>query len=298
MTAGEASTGTADVLWRNAPMIREFDPEALVVLSADAVYSLDYGALVEEHMATDSVVTMVTTEVDPEDAGRYGVMRVEGERVTEYVYKPDEPATNLISNEVFVFRPKPMLDELEAIVGEHGEDDLEDVGNELLPRLVDAGSARQHRFDGYWRDVGTVDAFHECHMELLGEPPPIDLDDLDWPILTHATARRASSRILDGAKLERAQIAPAARIAGEVARSVVGRGAVIEAGAVVRDSVLLPGAIVRSGARVERAIVDDGVEICEGVSVGERDGDIALVGLGAKVEEDVPSGGRFPEVTS
>ena len=295
---GGFPTGTADVLWRNAPMIREFDPEALVVLSADAVYSLDYGALVEEHMATDSVVTMVTTEVDPEDAGRYGVMRVEGERVTEYVYKPDEPATNLISNEVFVFRPKPMLDELEAIVGEHGEDDLEDVGNELLPRLVDAGSARQHRFDGYWRDVGTVDAFHECHMELLGEPPPIDLDDLDWPILTHATARRASSRILDGATLERAQVAPAARIAGEVARSVVGRGAVIEAGAVVRDSVLLPGAIVRSGAKVERAIVDDGVEICEGVSVGERDGDIALVGLGAKVEEDVPSGGRFPEVTS
>jgi glucose-1-phosphate adenylyltransferase len=293
---GGFPSGTADVLWRNAPMIREFEPEALVVLSADAVYSLDYGALVEEHMATDAVVTMVTTEVDPEDAGRYGVVRVDGERITEYVYKPDEPATNVISNEVFVFRPTAMLDTLEAIVGEQGEDDLEDVGNDLLPRLVDAGNARAHQFDGFWRDVGTVDAFHECHMELLEDPPPIDLDDPRWPILTQASARRASSQILEGAALDRVQVAPAARIAGDVARSVVGRGALVEAGAVVRDAVLLPGAVVRKGAKVERAIVDDGVEICEGVSVGEPDGEIALVGLAAKVERDVPAGGRFPEV--
>jgi len=293
---GGFPSGTADVLWRNAPMIREFEPEALVVLSADAVYSLDYGALVDEHMATDAVVTMVTTEVDPEDASRYGVVHVDGERITEYVYKPDEPATNVISNEVFVFRPTPMLDALEAIVGEQGEGELADVGNDLLPRLVDAGDARAHPFDGFWRDVGTVDAFHECHMELLEEPPPIDLDDPRWPILTQASARRASSQILEGAALDRVQVAPAARIAGDVARSVVGRGALVEAGAVVRDAVLLPGAVVRKGAKVERAIVDDGVEICAGVSVGEHDGEIALVGLGAKVERDVPAGGRFPEV--
>src|SRR5918997_7086276 len=274
---GGFPSGTADVLWRNAPMIREFEPEALVVLSADAVYSLDYNALVEEHMATDSVVTMVTTEVDPEDAGRYGVVQTDGERITEYVYKPDEPATNLISNEVFVFRPTPMLDMLEEIAGEQGEDELEDVGNDLLPRLVDGGGARQHRFEGYWGDVGTVEAFHECHMELLEEPPPISLDDPDWPILTHANARRASSRILPGAKLDRVLLAPAARVGGDVARSVVGRGAVVEEGATVRDSVLLPGAVVRAGAKVRRAIVDDDVEICEGVSVGERGGDIALV---------------------
>jgi glucose-1-phosphate adenylyltransferase len=295
---GGFPSGTADVLWRNAPLIREFEPEALVVVSADAVYALDYGALVEEHMRTDSAVTMVTTEVEPDDAARYGVVQVEGERITEYVYKPDEPATNLVSNEVFVFRPTPMLDALEEIADEQGEEELEDVGNELLPRLVDAGGARAHRFGGFWRDVGTVDAFHECHMELLGEPPPIDLDDPDWPILTHANARRASSHILGGARLDRVLLAPAASIGGDVARSVVGRGAVVEEGATVRDSVLLPGAVVRRGATVERAIVDDGVEICGGVSVGERDGDIALVGLGATVEQDVPAGSRFPELES
>jgi glucose-1-phosphate adenylyltransferase len=291
---GGFPTGTADVLWRNAPMIREFAPEALVVLSADAVYALDYGALVEEHMRTDSAVTMVTTEVEPDDAGRYGVVQVDGDRIADYAYKPDEPATNLIANEVFVFRPTPMLDTLEAIAAEAGKDELEDLGKELLPRLAGAGAARAHRFDGFWRDVGTVDAFHECHMELLEDPPPIAVDDPAWPIFTHAGGRRASSRILPGAKLDRVLLAPAARVAGDVARSVIGRGAVVEEGAMVRDSVLLPGAVVRAGGKVQRAIVDDDVELCEGVSVGARGGDIALVGLEAKVEQDVPAGARYP----
>jgi glucose-1-phosphate adenylyltransferase len=286
--------GTADALWRNAPMIREFAPDALVVLSADAVYKLDYGELVEEHAQSGAAVTMVTTEVEPGDAGRYGVVQVDGERVTDYVYKPDEPATNTISNEVFVFSPGEVLDRLDALADASGE--LEDLGHELLPGLVDDGHARAHPLGSYWRDVGTIDAFHGAHMEQLEHPPPIDLDDPAWPILTHAAARRASARVLDGAHVDRSMLATAAMIGGTVERSVIGRGAVIEAGAVVRDSVVLPGAVIREGATVERAIVDDEVEVCAGVTVGAVDGEIALVGLRASVQEDVPAGGRFPEL--
>jgi glucose-1-phosphate adenylyltransferase len=295
---GGFQKGTADSLWRNAPLIREFAPEALVVVSADAVYAMDYGALVEEHMDSDAAVTMVTTEVEPEDASRYGVVQVDGDRVREYVYKPDEPATNVVSNEVFVFRPDPLLDLLDQLADEAGEDGLEDIGDDLLPRLVDAGKARAHAFDGYWRDVGTVEAFWTCHQELLEDPPPIDLDDPDWPVLTQAAARRASARVLPGASVQASLLAPAATVAGTVERSVVGRGAVVESGAVVRESVLLPGAIVRSGATVVRAILDDGVEVCDGATVGEDVGDIALVGLEARVEADdsVPAGGRLPEL--
>jgi glucose-1-phosphate adenylyltransferase len=286
--------GTADALWRNAPMIRQFAPEALVVLSADAVYTLDYGAVVDEHAESGAAVTMVTTDVAPDDAGRYGVVQLDGERVTDYVYKPDEPATNTISNEVFVFSPGEVLDRLDAIAEESGE--LEDLGHELLPGLVEDGRARAHRFDGYWRDVGTIGAFHAAHMEQLEHPPPIDLDDPDWPILTHAAARRASAHLLPGARVEQSMLATAATIAGTVEGSVIGRGAVVEDGAVVRDSVVLPGAVVRSGATVQRAIVDDLVQVEGGVTVGEADGEIALVGLRAKVEQDVPAGGRYPEV--
>ncbi len=123
---GGFPSGTADALWRAAPMIREFAPEALVVLSADAVYRQDYGALVEEHMAAGAKVTIVTTEVEPDDAARYGVVQVKGGAVTGYEYKPDEPEGNLVANEVFVFRPDPLLDTLEELADEAGEDGLED----------------------------------------------------------------------------------------------------------------------------------------------------------------------------
>ena len=125
-------------------------------------------------------------------------MQVEDGKVVDYAYKPDEPAGNLVANEVFVFRPDPLLETLEQLADEAGEDELEDLGHGLLPRLVDGGGAREARFDGYWRDVGTVDAYWESHQDLLGDPPPIDLDDPDWPILTHAARLRGSARV-DGA---------------------------------------------------------------------------------------------------
>jgi glucose-1-phosphate adenylyltransferase len=289
--------GTADALWRNGPLIREHAPEALVVLSADAVYTQDYGALVEEHMAGDAAVTIVTTEVDPAEAGRYGVVSVRDGKVVEYAYKPDDPDGNLVANEVFVFRPEPLLDTLEELADEAGEDELEDLGHGLLQRLVEAGAARESRFTGYWRDVGTVDAYWESHQDLLGDTPPIDLDDPDWPILTPAALHRAPAAVRGGA-IEDSLVAPAARVAGSVARSVIGRGVVIEAGAVVRESVLLPGAVVRSGATVVRAVLDDAVEVGRDAVVGEDGGEIALVGLRARMEAGavVAGGGRYPEV--
>jgi glucose-1-phosphate adenylyltransferase len=266
---GGFQRGTADALWRNAELIREFAPEALVVLSADAVYKLDYGALVEEHREAGDAATMVTYEVDEPE--RYGVVQVDGGRVRDYVYKPDEPASDLISNEVFVFEPRRVLDLLDEIAE---DTELEDLGHQLLPALVEAGEAREHRFEGFWRDVGTIPAYWETHQELLAEEPPIDLDDPAWPILTRAVANRACARVLGGTT-EKSLLGPGAQVSGEVRGSVIGRGAVVERGAVVRDSVILPEAVVRSDVRVERAIVDEGADIR--ADVGEAGGEIALV---------------------
>lgn len=288
--------GTGEALWSQAELIREFNPDALVVVSADAVYKLDYGALAAEHVESEKAVTMVTTEVEPEDADRYGVVQLDGERITEYVYKPDDPKGNTISNEVFVFTPGPVLDVLDELVEERGQDDLEDLGHHLLPRLVDAGEARAHPFGAYWRDVGTIPAFHACHMELVQDEPPIDLDDPAWPILTRAIANRASAQIGSGARVESSLVAPGAKVAGEVRNSVLGRGAIVERGATVRDSVLMPGAIVRSGATVTRAIIDDHVDVR--ADVGEPGEAITLIGLHTTVDETLPGGARYPEVDS
>ena len=255
-----------------------------MVLSADAVYAQDYGALVEEHMAGDAAVTIVTTEVDPDDADRYGVVQVEGGKVVDYAYKPDDPDGNLVANEVFVFRPEPLLETLEQLADEAGEDGLEDLGHGLLPRLVEAGGARESRFDGYWRDVGTVDAYWESHQDLLARPAA---DRPRRPRLADPHPRRPAARVrARGAapSIEDSLVAPAARVAGEVSRSVIGRGAVVEAGAVVRESVLLPGAVVRVGrARGARGARRRASRSGADAAVGSEGGEIALVGLRASV---------------
>src|SRR3954454_1168378 len=178
---GGWNEGTADSLWRQAELIRGFGADALVVVSADAVYKLDYREVAEAHLGSGAEVTMVTTEVAADDASRYGIVRVEGDRVVDYAYKPDEPATTTATNEVFVFSPTPTLDRLEALSREVGEQGLADLGSHLLPAQTRDGGARAYPFEGYWRDVGTVEAYWQAHRDFLDAEPPIDLDELSWP---------------------------------------------------------------------------------------------------------------------
>jgi glucose-1-phosphate adenylyltransferase len=290
---GGFAQGTADVLWRHTELIRDWAPDALVVLSSDAVYALDYERVVREHLESGAQVTMVTTRVAPEDASRYGVVQVEDGRVTGYAYKPDEPDGDLVTNEVFVFEPGPVLDLLDELGEAAGDDGLEDLGDDLLPRLVEAGKAYEHRFDGYWRDLGTIDAYWAAHMDLLADPPPYDPGDPAWPLLTLG-GHRAPARVRAGAEVTEALLSPSAEVAGVVRRSVLSPGVVVEAGAEVVDSVLLPGVVVRAGATVRRAVLDERVEVQGGCTVG-GDGDIALVGKDETVTSDLPAGARQPE---
>ncbi|MDP5184062.1 sugar phosphate nucleotidyltransferase [Blastococcus sp. BMG 814] len=293
---GGWNTGTADSLWRHADLIREFDADALVVASADAVYKLDYREVVHAHLGSGAEVTMVTTEVAPDDASRYGIVEVgDGGRVTGYAYKPDEPATTTATNEVFVFNPSPTLDRLEALNGNVGDEGLEDLGTHLLPAQTAEGLARAYPLDGYWRDVGTVPAYWEAHREFIAEEPPLDLDDPRWPVHTRG-GRRSAARVLSQAHVEDSLISGGTRVGGDVRGSVLSPGVVVEAGATVVDSVLLPGVRVRAGATVTRSVLDDGVDVGRGASIG-GEGEITLVGRAARVagDSELAAGARFPE---
>jgi glucose-1-phosphate adenylyltransferase len=293
---GGWASGTADALWRQAELIRAFDPDALVVVSADAVYKLDYREVADGHLGSGAEVTMVTTEVAADDASRYGIVQVGDDgRITDYEYKPDEPATTTATNEVFVFSPKETLDRLEALEDEVGEEGLEDLGTHLLPAQTKDGLARAHRLEGYWRDVGTIPAYWQAHRDFLSAEPPIDLDEASWPIHTRG-GRHSAARILKSAVVDESLISGGTRVAGEVRGSVLSPGVVIEPGATVVDSVLLPGVRVRSGASVTRAVLDDGVDIGKRAVVG-GDGDITLVGHRAQVGAgtEMAAGTRYPE---
>jgi len=264
--------GNADALWRHHRMIAEFGADVVLVLSADAVYTLDYRDVIDSHLERDADVTMVTTEVD-EDAGRFGVVIADdGGRVTSFEYKPDAPESNVVTTEVFAYRPSALLETLGSLA--EGDEPLEDFGDALLPRLVDAGRAYAFPLPGYWRDVGTPDSYWQAHQDLL-DGAGLDLDDLDWRIMTRA-GHRPPALVETGATVERSLVSPACRVAGRVVRSVLSPGVVVEAGAVVEESVVLHDAVVKAGATVARAIVDAGVEVQAGRDIASATEDTTI----------------------
>ena len=291
--------GTADGLWRNAELIRQIDPEVIVLVSADAVYRLDYRDVVAAHTDSGAVLTMVTTHVDIDDAGRYGVVQVDGDetggRVREYSYKPDDPTSDLVTNEVFVFSTGPVLDLLERLADDAEKDGLGDLGDRLLPELVADGVVRSYAQPGYWRDVGTVDAYWRANMDFLSDKPPFDLDDPSWAVRTQG-GLRSPAWVTDSASVRSSLLSSAAYVGGEVVHSVLAPRAVVEAGATVIDSILLPGCRVGAGARVERTVVDDDVVVGPDARIG---GDDAITLLGLRVELDsgatVKAGSRVPD---
>jgi glucose-1-phosphate adenylyltransferase len=292
--------GNADAIFRNRRFIREFAPDLLLVLSADHVYTLDYRDVVDAHLARDATVTMVTTEVPLEQAGRFGTVRVGDDGgVTDFAYKPEHPSSGTVTTEVFVYDAPTLLDTLDALAeeggdGDDGRDDgakLKDFGHELLPTLVAEGRAHAFPLPGYWRDLGTIDSYWEGHMDLLGPDCRLALDDPGWPILTTASAR-LPARVARSADIHASLVSPGCDLRGTVVESVLGPGVVVEEGATVRHSVLLHDTIVRRGATVAHAIVDRGVDVGPGVRVGAANGEdgrrpeIAVVGQRVRLEKD------------
>jgi len=283
---GGFAQGNADAIYRQRSLIRELDPDVLLVLSSDHIYKLDYSLLLDRHRELKADLTLVSTRVPREQASRFGVVEVDGAgRVTGFEYKPEAPRNDLVTTEVFAYDARKLLDTLDRLTAEDGEEDgscLKDFGDRLLPRLVAEGRVFDFRLEGYWKDVGTVDSYWQTHMDLLAPDPPLRLDDPAWPILTTGH-QRLPARIEAEARIAGSLIAPGCQIAGRVERSVLAPGVVVEPGAEVRDSILLHGTVVRAGARVDRAILDTEVEVGEGASVGEAGGELALVGRRVRI---------------
>jgi glucose-1-phosphate adenylyltransferase len=281
--------GNADALFRHKAEIRAFEPELLLVLSADHVYTLDFSRVVAHHLERGADATLVTTQVAREEVSRFGVVQVADGTVEDYAYKPDEPESDVVTTEVFLFDAPTLLDLVEELAEGDEDSGLADLGDEVLPRLVRDGDVADFRLEGHWRDVGTVESYWEGHMELLRPDPPLDLDDRSWPILTWAV-QHPPARLSGSAEVEESLVSPGCDVRGRVVRSVLAPGVVVEEGASVADSVVLHDTSIRSGAVVERAIVDEHTDIA--AKVGARDGEIALVGRRARVRREIEAGGR------
>ncbi len=289
---GGWAQGNADVIYRNRRFISEAAPEVLLVMSADHIYKLDFSEVVAAHLERDADVTMVTTRVSIDQAARFGVVTTGSNGLIEsYEYKPDDPSSDLATTEVFAFSIGPLMRLLQELWDAEGE--LSDLGDEVLPRLVSEGRAADYRLEGYWRDVGTPASYHDAHMDLLADDVGLDLDDPAWPIFTLAP-QRPPAHIYSDARNLNSLVSPGCSIRGTVEHSVLGPGVTVEKGAVVRDAVVLHDCHIGRDAAVLHALVDEQVEVEMGAMVGAGEGELALVGRGARIRNglDVPAGAR------
>jgi len=261
--------GTADAVQQNFLFIKDRRPDLVVILSGDHVYRMNYNDLIAHHLARRADVTLATMEVPDHEKSRFGIVEVDAEeRVTKFTEKPKEPIPGLGSMGIYVFNyrvlDRVLLEDKDIPESSH------DFGHDILPRMVRRGErVYSWVYKGYWRDVGTIESYWEAHMDLLGDPPAYDLNDLGWLIHTRSENRPAA-RLARGARVEDALITHGCTIAGGalVERSVLSPGVRIEPGAVVRESVLLTDCIVEAHAVVERAILDKRVRVGRGARVG------------------------------
>ncbi len=298
--------GNADAIYQNRDLIRGFNPDVLLVMSADHIYKLDFDNLIDQHLATGAGVTLVSTEVPMDQASNHGTVEVDKQgKVTRFEYKPERPRSNIVATEVFAYDPALVIETLERLSGRKTaasdkRSGLEDFGNELLPELVKDGRVHDFRLPGYWKDVGRPETYFQSHMDLLDAHPDLDLDDPAWPIFTLAP-QRLPARFEDTARIGQSLISPGCHIAGKVQRSVLGPGVVVEAGATVRDAIVMHDTVVRAGATVQFAIVDSDVTIGKEAKVGQKPKgeaptteELTLIGMGAKIKrgEQVKRGAR------
>jgi glucose-1-phosphate adenylyltransferase len=298
--------GNADAIYRNRQSIRDFNPELLLVLSADHVYKLDYSLVIKQHEARNADVTMVVTQVPIEQAERFGNAHLgEDDKVVDFQYKPDQGQSEWVTAEVFVYNTDKLLATLEQLVEQKKQEQgdeatVQDFGHELIPQLVKEGRAYAYRLPGYWRDVGTIPSYWEGHMDLLQPALPINLDEEGWPILTYGV-QRMPARIEGSAHINRSLISPGCVVRGEVTHSVLAPGVVVEEGAVVRHAVVLNNVTIGTNATVDHAILDRRVQVGDNATIGAAsthggEPKIALVGQDAHIPAGatVGAGGRFP----
>lgn len=260
------ASGNGHALHQQVPILRAFGADTVVVCSADHLIQIDLAPVLEQHRRLGSELTVVTTETD-EDPRRFGVVRVRGAAtggtVTAYDYKPDEPAGRVVATEILVFDVAALDATIEALLdGDDDGDRLGDYGETIVPALVAGGRAHAFRHEGYWRDVGTIDAYFKAHMELLaGEG--LRMDSPAWPLLTNPRPA-PPAWIAPDAAVRGSLVCSGARILGDVTDSVIGPGVVVERGARVHRSILMGDATVPAGARLDAVIADVGATIPTG----------------------------------
>ena len=277
--------GTANAIYQNINFIKHFDPEYVLILSGDHIYRMDYKLMLDQHKATGAVCTVATITVPIEEASRFGICNTNADgSIYEFEEKPKQPKNNQASMGIYIFNTKTLIEYLET--DEADENSSNDFGKNIIPNLLGNGEKLfAYRFNGYWKDVGTISSLWEANMDLIGEDPVLNLGDRKMRIYSKNTAR-APQYIGPQSNITNSLISEGCRIYGNVETSIISCGVVIEKGAFVKDSVIIEDVVIKKGGKVYSAIIDSDAVVEAGASVGKEGAgkdDITVVASGSVV---------------
>lgn len=281
--------GTANAIYQNINFIERYSPEYVLVLSGDHIYKMNYDKMLNFHKEKNADCTIAVFEVPIEEASRFGIMvSDETGRINEFYEKPKKPKSNTASMGIYIFTWKKLREYLEA--DEANPKSSNDFGKDVIPAMLKAEERMYaYPFEGYWKDVGTIDSLWESNLDLLSPSAQLDLSDPSWKIYSRNPVL-PPHYVADRSEVQNSLITEGCNIYGTVDFSILFAGVTVEEGAVVRDSIIMPDTVIRRGAVVQYAIVAENAVIGEGAVVGGRPEDMenkeewGVAVVGANVE--------------
>lgn len=283
--------GTANAIYQNIDFIDKFSPEYVLVLSGDHIYKMDYSDMLDFHKSKGADCTIAVINVSLEEASRFGIMNTKPDgSVYEFEEKPKKPKSTNASMGIYIFNWQVLRKYL--IDDEANPDSHNDFGKDVIPAMLNGGrKLYAYRFDGYWKDVGTIKSLWEANMDLIDRNSGLNIEDASWKIYAR-NAAEPPHFVGDHADIINSLVTEGCEIDGTIRNSVISSRVEIQRGAVVEDSNIMPGAVVKEGAKVYYAIVGDGAVIEEGAVVGAAQDNvpveevkITVVGPGAVVKK-------------
>ena len=279
--------GTANAIYQNIGFIDRYEPDNVLILSGDHIYKMDYAAMLAFHDQKGSDCTIAVRDVPLEEASRFGIMNTrEDGSIYEFEEKPKHPKSTNASMGIYVFKWSVLKKFLEADEADPKSEN--DFGKNIIPALLEAGhKLYAYEFEGYWKDVGTINSLWEANMDLLGKHPAFDLSG-GKKIYARNSAKPATF-IAKSAELHECFVSEGCEIYGMVNHSIISTGCSIGKGAEVTDSVIMPDVVIENGAVIRSAIIAEGCHIKAGARIGELNADgerrISVVGKDKQIAE-------------
>ena len=274
---GEWYQGTADSIYHNIDFIDSFDPEYVLILSADHLYKMDYNKMLQAHKDNKADLTISVMEVPWEEASRFGIMSANDKgRITKFAEKPKKPESNLASMGIYIFNWSVLRKAL--IEDRANEKSDHDFGKNVIPKLL--GEKKKlfaYKFEGYWQDVGTIQCYYDTQMELLSDNPGFDIFDRKEPIYSNNNFD-PPHKLGKKAEVSNSIVCNGGIINGKVKHSIIGTDSIVGDNCKIEDSIILPNAVIESGCSLKCCIVNEGVTVKKGSVCEGKDGDILVIG--------------------